>query len=101
MAGLWEVREEIVRSNFALVEVKDVAETHPAIFYELQAAKYLGISRPTFRNLVFSGIIPYAMHIGGKVRIYRRSDLDSYIAGLNWRKMTPREHPLVALKGAE
>ena len=87
-------------SRLALVPIHDrVADPQPAAFYELAAAKYAGLSRPAFRELVQAGLIPYAEHANGKKRIYLRSDIDAYLGSLKWRKMVPREVSPVALKG--
>jgi hypothetical protein len=49
--------------------------------------------------LLFAGIIPYAEHIGGKTRIFLRSDLDDYLKSLDWRIIKEREVSPVAPKG--
>jgi hypothetical protein len=86
--------------SLALVEIKNkTSEAQPAVFHELAAAKYIGSNRTDFRELVKMGAIPYAEHLNGSARIYRRTDLDSYLDGLNWRKMSSRENSQVALKG--
>ncbi|MDR0843036.1 MAG: helix-turn-helix domain-containing protein, partial [Acidobacteriota bacterium] len=65
-------------TRLTLVPVHDVTSSQPAAFHELAAAKYLGMSRTTFRSVVRAGLIPYAEHVGGKARIYLRSGLDAY-----------------------
>lgn len=82
-----------------LVDVKETRDSQPAAFHEFAAAKYLGMNRTAFRELVFAGLIPFSEHINGKRRIYLRSDLDGYLASLNWRKMSARENSRAALKG--
>lgn len=77
--------------SLELVEVKEVRSAQPAVFHELAAAKYLGMNRTAFRELVKAGLIPFSEHINGKRRIYLRSDLDDYLASLNWRRMPRRE----------
>jgi hypothetical protein len=84
-----------------LVDLKNAGDPQPAAFHELAAAKYLGMNRTSFRELLMSGVIPYTCHLNGKTRIYLRSDLDNYLASLEKRKMQSRENPLVALKGAK
>jgi hypothetical protein len=83
--------------KLALVPIRDDAA--PAVFHELAAAKYLGMNRTAFRELIFAGLIPFSEHVNGKRRIYLRADLDSYLAGLNWRRMSVREDSRAALKG--
>lgn len=61
-------------------------DLQPAAMHELAAAKYLGMSRTAFRELVFGGLIPFAEHVNGKARIYLRAHLDYYLRSLNWRK---------------
>ena len=86
--------------SMALVDVKETGGPQPAAFHELAAAKYIGVNRTAFRKLVFDlRLIPYAEHINGKTRIYLRSDLDAYLASLNWRKMDARKDSRAALKG--
>ena len=88
-------------SRLALVSVHDrVADPQPAAFHELAAAKYVGMSRTKFREIVRDGLIPFAEHANGKTRIYLRADLDAYLESLNWRRMPLREVSPVALKGA-
>ena len=88
-------------TRLELVLVHDrITDPQPAVFDEAAAAKYIRLSRTKFRaNLLFSGRIPYAEHIGGKKRIFYRSDLDDYLRGLNWRTMKPCEVSPVVLKG--
>jgi len=87
--------------KLVLLPVTDsIRESSPAVFHELDAAKYLGMNRTAFRELVFSGLIPFSEHVNGKRRIYLRADLDSYLANLNWRKMPECENSRAALKGA-
>jgi hypothetical protein len=89
-------------ASLRLVPIVDrIKELVPAAMHEHAAAKYLGMNRTSFRSLVFAGIIPYAVHLHGKRRIYLRSDLDRYLESLPRSTMVPRENsPLVALKGA-
>jgi excisionase family DNA binding protein len=85
----------------ALVELNKINDLKPAAMHELDAARYLGLSRPTFRGLLMAGIIPFVIHANGKQRIFLREDLDAYLHGLTKRTMAPRENSsLVALKGA-
>jgi len=83
-----------------LVPRIDKLDSRPAVFYEGGAAKYVGLSLPHFREkLVNAGLINYAEHINGTFRIYRRSELDAYLDGLNWRKMEKRKvSPLALVK---
>ena len=74
-----------------LVNVKHSVETVPAAFREGGAAKYLCLSRTRFRNLVFSGLIPYTSHQGSFHRIYLRADLDNYLNSLPRRKIPSSE----------
>jgi excisionase family DNA binding protein len=68
--------------SLALVDIKQTKDPQPAAFHELAAAKYLGMNRTSFRELVRAGVIPYARHLNGKARIYLREDLDAYLSGL-------------------
>jgi hypothetical protein len=79
--------------------IDEIQESAPAAFHELAAAKYLGMNRTAFRELVFAGLIPFSEHVNGKRRIYLRADLDRYLARLNWRRMPVREDSRAALKG--
>ena len=86
--------------SLALVEVKETSNPQPAAFHELAAAKYLGMNRSAFREIVFDlKLIPFAQHANGRTRIYLRSDLDAYLSGLDWRKMDARKDSRAALKG--
>ena len=89
-------------ARLALLPVVDNIKTLvPAAMHENAAAKYLGMNRTSFRQLVFAGIIPYTKHINGKRRIYLRSDLDCYLESLQRSTMVGRENsPIAALKGA-
>jgi hypothetical protein len=62
-----------------LVEVNQVKEAQPAAFHEAGAKRYLGLNRLAFRELVFSGLIPFTTHANGSKRIYLRCDLDAYL----------------------
>lgn len=86
-------------NRLSLVHIAD--DTQPAAFYELAAARYIGLCRPYFRQLIMSGVIPYRQHLGRKRRIYLRADLDAYLCSLKKRTMTIRENPLKALKEAK
>jgi hypothetical protein len=88
--------------TLALIPIQEVGKCPPAIFHELAAAKYLGMCRPKFRELVFAGIIPWTTHLNGKTRIYLKEDLDCYTGSLKRCTMTPRENsPRPALKGVK
>ena len=78
---------------------KSIADYEPAAFHEAAAAKYVGMCRTMFREIVKEGLIPFAEHVNGQTRIYLRYDLDAYLKSLNWRKMELREVSPVALKG--
>ena len=84
-------------ASLMLVPYVEKLDIQPAIFHELAAAKYVGMCRTKFRELVKAGLIPYAEHANGVIRIYRRSDLDAYKDSLNWRKMEPRKVSPLAL----
>ena len=87
-------------AKLALIPIHSrISEPQPAAFHELAAAKYVGMCRSKFREIVRDGLVSYAEHANGQTRIYLRSDLDTYLESLNWRKMTPREVSPVALKG--
>jgi excisionase family DNA binding protein len=87
-------------SRLALVSVHDrIITPQPAAFHELAAAKYVGMCRTKFRELVRDGRVPYAEHANGKIRIYLRADLDAYLESLKWRRMPLREVSPVAPKG--
>ncbi len=62
-----------------LVDVKEIKESQPAAFHETGARRYLGMNRLAFRELVFSGVIPFTTHSNGSKRIYLRCDLDAYL----------------------
>ena len=85
-------------NKLALVSLHEVKALQPAAMYEADAAKYLGISRPTFRDLLFSGAISYVEHAHGKTRVFLRSDLDEYLSSLPKRKMAGRK-PVEVLHG--
>ncbi len=69
-------------SRLAVVQVNNrITDPMPAAFHEKGAFKYLGMSRPTFLQLVYAGTIPFCTHANGSQRIYLRSDLDAYLAG--------------------
>ena len=86
-------------TRLELVPVHDkVPDPQPAAFHEGAAAKYVGMCRTMFRDIVRDGLIPYAYHANGQTRIYLRSDLDAYLESLNWRKMVPREVSPVVLR---
>jgi len=85
-------------TRLELVPIHDrIKDPQPAAFHELAAAKYTGLCRTKFRELVKAGLIPFAEHANGKTRIYLRYDLDEYLKSLNWRKMDPREVSQMAL----
>ena len=92
-------------SRLELTPVHDrITDPQPEIFYEGEAAKYIGMSRPTFRKkLLEPGLIPYSYHIDGQIRIFFRSDLDEYRNNRpRYRrigKMTMREVSPVASEG--
>jgi hypothetical protein len=77
-------------AKLALVPVIEEIGTCQAVFHECGAAQYLDMNRTAFRELVFSGRIPYTSHLNGVRRIYLRSDLDAYLAALKRRTMPPR-----------
>ena len=88
-----------MKTKLALVSIRDDAS--PAAFHERAAARYLGMNRTSFRQLVFAGVIPYTVHLNGRTRIYLRSDLDAYLGTLPRSRMPAREDSSgVALKGA-
>ena len=80
--------------KLALVQISDKRHSNPAAFHELAASRYVGMSRPTFRKLLFKGVFPYSFHMDGKTRIYLRSDLDVYLESLPRTRMQPCENPL-------
>lgn len=85
-------------SKLALIEISD--DSAPRAYSEIGAARYLGISRPIFRErLLMAGIIPWVCHAGGRKRMFLKSDLDAYLNSLEKRTMASRENPLYALKG--
>jgi hypothetical protein len=53
-----------------------------AVMYEKMAAKYVMLGIHEFRGLVHNGIIQYRTRPGHSRRIYLKSDLDTYLAGL-------------------
>jgi excisionase family DNA binding protein len=94
-------RKEVQDMTLALVPIHDTKSSPPAALHELAAARYLGMSRPTFRSLLFSGAIPYTGHVGGRQRIFLRSDLDAYLSSLPRRRMDGSENPPSAPEGVE
>jgi excisionase family DNA binding protein len=88
-----------VTADLALIQIHNNA--FPAAFHELAAAKYLGMCRSYFRELVKAGLIPFTSHAGRSTRIYLRTDLDAYLLNLEKHTMGGRENPLMALKGAK
>ncbi len=85
--------------TLTLIDIRQVKDPQPAAFHESAAARYLGMNRTSFRQLLKLGVIPFAMHANGKTRIFLRDDLDAYLSKLDKRTMCPRENPLVAVKG--
>jgi len=85
-----------------LVPVTDqIKPLSPAAMHENAAAKYIGMNRTSFRELIFAGIIPFTKHLNGKTRIYLKIDLDGYLESLTRSTMGARENsPVAALKGA-
>jgi len=65
--------------------VSDLVSTNfPLLMTALQSAKYLGIGKTKFFELVDQGkIVP--VDIGG-TRMYRRADLEKYVANLKPRR---------------
>ena len=87
--------------TLALIEVGEKIDKTPAAFHELAAAKYIGMNRSYFRELVFAGVIPYTTHTNKPSRVYLRKHLDAYLDSLPQSRMAQRESsPLEALKGA-
>ena len=80
-----------------LVPYVETLDIQPAVFHEKEAGEYISVCRTKFRELVKAGLIPFAEHVNGVTRIYRRSDLDAYLDGLNWRKMEERKVSPLAL----
>lgn len=58
--------------------------TDNAAMRPVVAAEYLGLTVPTLRGLARRGLIPTPLRVSHKVRLYRRSDLDAYLAG-TWK----------------
>jgi excisionase family DNA binding protein len=82
-------------ANLALLPIIDQPKTSPpAALHELDAARYIGTNRTSFRELVMAGHIPYTMHLNGKRRIYLRKDLDTYLESLPKHIMSLRENSL-------
>ena len=89
-----------IEGKLKLVPAYDsIPAPQPAAFFEAAAAKYVRMSREAFRKeLLFTGIIPFIEHVGGKTRIYLRADLDAYLDSRPRYKMNPREVSLVAME---
>jgi len=86
-------------STLQLIPVHDrVCDPQPAAFHEAAAAKYIGMCRTKFREIVKEGLIPFAEHMNGQTRIYLRYDLDTYLKSLKWRTMVEREVSPVVLR---
>jgi hypothetical protein len=79
-------------TRLALVPICDEHQAPPAAMHEGAAARYVGMNRTAFRELLLRGIISYTVHLNGKTRIYLRSDLDAYLESLPRRRMAPREN---------
>lgn len=80
-------------TRLAVVPIHDVTSVQPAAMLERAAIRYIGTNRTYFRRLVDLGAIPFVTHLVGKARLYLRSDLDAYLAGLKKRSMAPCENP--------
>jgi hypothetical protein len=88
-------------AHLALVPIADKHGAAPAAMHELAAARYLGMNKTAFRELIMGGVIPYSVHLNGKRRIYLKVDLDAYLDNLTKRRMAPRENsPGPAMEGA-
>ena len=80
-------------TNLSLVPILEQPKAGPpAAMHELDAARYVGTNRTSFRELVFAGHIPYTMHLNGKRRIYLRKDLELYLESLPKHIMSAREN---------
>jgi excisionase family DNA binding protein len=86
-------------ARLALVPISDERSAMPAAMHELAAARYLGMNRTAFRELLMAGLIPYSRHVNGRRRIFLRADLDAYLENLSWNRMVPRENSQAAPKG--
>ena len=87
-------------TRLALVPRADEHRAAPAAMHELAAARYLGMNRTSFRELLFSGQMPWTTHLNGKRRIYLKTDLDRYLESRPRSRMAPRENSQnPALKG--
>lgn len=56
----------------------------PALMRERDAAKYLCLGLPRFRELVKSGAITVRRHKDGRQCVYLREDLDQYARSLEF-----------------
>jgi hypothetical protein len=72
----------MTRTKLALIPTADDRHATPAAMHELASARYVGMNRTAFRDLVFTGVIPYTVHMNGKRRIYLKADLDAYLEAL-------------------
>ena len=82
-----------MRQKFELVPAYgDVEKPTQAVFYEKAAAKYLSTNRLKFRELVFTGNIPWVTFPGEKRRRYLKRDLDLYLEALPKYTMLPSEN---------
>ena len=70
--------------KFELIPIinEGLAPLTQAVMYETTAAKYIMLGIHEFRDLVHDGVIPYRTRPGHNRRIYLKSDLDAYLAGL-------------------
>lgn len=78
--------------RLALVPICDEHQAPPAAMHECAAARYVGMNKTSFRQLLKAGVFPYSFHQNGKRRIFHRCDLDAYLEGLPRHKMDPREN---------
>ena len=91
--------KHFVKTKLELVPVyAGIPDPQPAAFHEAAAAKYIGMCRTKFREIVKEGLIPFAEHMNGQTRIYLRYDLDAYLKSLEWRTMVKREVSPVVLR---
>lgn len=88
-------------SKMVLMEVSDDVDKTPGAFKETAAARYLSMGKTRFRELVDAGEIPFVVHLNGKVRIYLRAHLDSYLKRLDARTIGDRGKSPIQLQQKE
>lgn len=78
----WAAQEGLSLAAFIRTAAGEKAEK----FHKADAAKYMSVSTPTFRQIVRRGKIPFYLLDGGTKR-YRTQDIDKYMRAREvWEK---------------